>query len=348
MRTTTVTNGNDVCPNCGQPLHICGRCGTQLLTPVARLSKDLTRAAATLTDTQARFLVDAFYIAQEDRKRSRAQERALAQGEEPHEIITWFAEQSETIEKQIEKALDVYTSAHLMGNWMRGIFGIGPVLSAGLLAHIYMGEWCQTCHARSEEVCRSWQEHDTSRRRKGVKREIPPHKWTAVPSLMTTGQIWQFAGIAGDGQHPWLPNQKRPWNQQLKTLCWKIGDSFLKFSHREECFYGHVYRERKEQEVRYNEALRFKPHADARLERDKKRGKPSKEAEEYHDKGILSPGHLDLRARRYAVKLFLSHMHDEWYRRVFHTEPPAPYPIAFLGHSHLIPPPPPYQPRNAA
>ena len=342
MRTATAAN-DDSCPNCGQPLHVCGKCGYQLLTPVARLGRDLRAAAATLSDTEARFLVDLYYSAQEDRKRSRAQERALEEGREPHSIISWFADQSATIEKQIESALDRYTQSHVMGSWMRDIFGIGSVLSAGLLAHIYVGNWCSVCHAHSEETCKSWQEHP----RKG-KVHLPAHDWSPVPSLPTVGMIWQFAGIAGDGQHEWLPNTKRPWNQQLKTLCWKIGDSFVKFSNDERCFYGRIYRERKEQEVRYNESLQFKHHADARLARDQKRGKKSKENEPYHQQGILSPGHIDLRARRYAVKLFLSHMHDEWYRRIFKTEPPAPYPIAFLGHAHLIPPPAPYRSRNDA
>jgi hypothetical protein len=314
-------------------LHICGNCGHHLLTPVARLGRDLRTAAVTLTDTEARFLVDAYYIQQEDRKRSRAQERALGEGKEPHSIITWFADQSSVMEKQIERALDAYTQSHMMGSWMRDVFGIGSVLSAGLLSAIWMNFWCNECHAHSAEDCKRWQEHP----KKGTK--PVPHEWNPVISLPTTGQIWQFAGLAGDGQHEWKAGTKRPWNQQLKTLCWKIGDSFVKFSNDERCFYGRIYRERKEQEVAFNAMGRFRQHAENRLARDKKRGKSSKEAAAYHEHGFLSPGHLDLRARRYAVKLFLSHMHDEWYRRAFGTEPPAPYPIGILGHAHRINPP---------
>jgi len=106
------------------------------LNPVERLTRDLRKGAATLGDTEARFLVDAYYIMQENRKRAAGQERALNASEEPHEIITWLKNQNATMEGQIKAALDVYTQNHMMGEWMRQVYGIGPVISAGLLAHI--------------------------------------------------------------------------------------------------------------------------------------------------------------------------------------------------------------------
>ena len=42
------------------------------------------------------------------------------------------------------------------------------------------------------------------------------------------------------------------------------------------------------------------------------------------------------RAKRYAVKLFLSHWFEEAYRTHYGTEPPKPYPIARLGHAHQV------------
>jgi hypothetical protein len=106
------------------------------MTPIARLSRDIAQAAKTLTDDEARFLVDAYYIVQEDRKRSSNQVRALGETAEPNSVLQWFTEQNETLEAQLKRALDRYTEGHTMGAWMRAIHGIGPVLSAGLLAHI--------------------------------------------------------------------------------------------------------------------------------------------------------------------------------------------------------------------
>lgn len=258
--------------------------------PVKRLTRDMATAAAKLTDTEARYLVDAYYMMQDDRKRSSNQVRALGEDAEPNSVLQWLADQSTTLEAQIKRALDKYTQHHLMGSWMREVHGIGPVLSAGLLAHI------------------------------------------DIEKAPTVGHIWRFAGL--DPTVTWEKKTKRPWNAQLKTLCWKIGDSFVKFSGADECFYGHVYLQRKRYEIDRNEAMGNVGTAQARASTVGK----TTEAYKSYSIGKLPPGHIDMRARRYAVKLFLSHMHGEWYRRHFGKEPPLPYPIGVLGHAHMIQP----------
>jgi hypothetical protein len=101
---------------------------------VAKLNKDLREAAETMTDKQARFLVDAYYAAQKERT---AQGRRVgAMQEEPHGVLEWLGDQQLVLEKQVLAALGRYTKRHKMGSWMREIHGIGPVISAGFLAHI--------------------------------------------------------------------------------------------------------------------------------------------------------------------------------------------------------------------
>lgn len=260
------------------------------LSPIQKLNKDLKAASIVLSDHEARFLVDAYYIFQEDRKRSYNQERSLTKSGEPNQVISWLAAQSADLEKQIQKALDSYTSSHLMGSWMREIVGIGPVIAAGLLAHIDI---------------------------------------TKAP---TAGHIWSYAGIAGTNQRKWEKGQKRPFNAGLKVICWKAGQSFMKLSNNEKCFYGQIYRQRKELEVERNEQGIFAEQAAEKL---KVVGKTT-EAYKHYSVGKLPPAHLDARARRYCVKLFLSHLHNEWYVRKFGTPAPLPYPIAFLDHAHII------------
>lgn len=104
--------------------------------PVARLSRDLRTAAETLSDDEARYLVDAYYQMQQQRIRTAHQARALGDSAEPHDVINWLQEQSGTLEKQIQGALDRYTRAHMLGPWCRSVKGVGPVITAGLLAHI--------------------------------------------------------------------------------------------------------------------------------------------------------------------------------------------------------------------
>ena len=260
------------------------------LTPVLRMSRDIAAAAKTLSDTEARFLVDAYYMMQEDRKRAGNQLRALGESDEPNSVLAYLAEQSATLEAQIKRSLDKYTEAHPMGSWMRGVHGIGPVLSAGLLSHIDI---------------------------------------TKAP---TVGHIWRFAGL--DPTSKWEKGQRRPWNAQLKVLCWKIGQSFMKFSGDPDCFYGQLYRQRKAYEQARNVA--GNPAIAEAVAAGLGRVSKATDAYKHFSAGVLPPAQIDARARRWAVKLFLAHLHDEWYRRHFGEEPPKPYALAILGHAHEI------------
>lgn len=290
-----------------------------------RLSSDLVIASREMGDEEARYLVDAYYATQENRKRTDNQTRAL-EGE-PHLLIEWLADKNRTLENQIGRALDGYTQAHPMGDWMRQIVGIGPVLSAGLLAHIYMGYWCAVCQGHGPEDC--------TKRQARKKWAPPPHDYQPVISLPTVGHIWQFAGIAGDGQKPWEKGSRRPFNATLKVICWKVGQSFMKLHNRDDCFYGKVYRTRKDYEIANNESGKLADFAAKCLPHFK----PTTESYGWYKKGMLPPAHIDARARRYAVKLFLSHLHGEWHQRKFGIPAPLPYPIAFGGHAHIIHPP---------
>lgn len=250
--------------------------------------KDIREAAATLGDQEARFLVDYYYIIQEDRKRFRSQERAMQN--EPSKLISFLGDTSEDIESLIKKALDDYTSAHPIGRWMKEIYGIGPCIAAGLLAYI--------------------------------KIERAP----------TAGHIWSFAGI--DPSVKWEKGQKRPFCAELKKICFYAGDSFRKFSGKDECYYGQLYKQRKEFEIKRNESGYNKEVA---LELAKKFGDKT-EAKKYLLSGVLPPAQIDARARRWAVKIFLSHLHQVWYEWHYGVPAPVPFVIAHKGHVHIIPP----------
>lgn len=260
----------------------------QSIEPIERMTRDIATAATKLTDDEARYLVDAYYMMQEDRKRAHNQVRALGESAEPNGVMQWLATQSETLELQIKRALDKYTQAHPMGGWMRQVYGIGPVISAGMLAHIDI---------------------------------------TRAP---TAGHIWRYAGL--DPTVRWEKGQRRPWNARLKVLCWKAGQSFMKFSNQPECYYGRIYRERKAYEIARNDAG---TNAEIAATLKERVGKDT-EAYQHYSAGKLPPGQIDARARRYAVKLFLSHLQGAWYKQHFGVEPPLPYPIAILGHAHMI------------
>ena len=259
-------------------------------SPVTRLSRDLAQAATTLTEDEARYLVDAYYLMQDDRKRAHNQVKAMEA--EPHTLIAWLADQSGTLENQIKRTLDGYTDAKPVGVWLKANDGIGPVIAAGLLAHIDI------------------------------------HK------APTVGHIWRYAGL--DPTVKWEKKTKRPWNAALKTLCWKTGQCFMKFSGNEECSYGQVYRQRKAYEVARNERG-DNAEAAARIMTEKKFGADT-DAIKHLKAGRLPPAQIDGRARRYAVKLFLSHLHLVWHFVEFGKLPPKPYALGHMDHAHFEPP----------
>lgn len=251
---------------------------------------DLAEAIrADLTFQDARYLVDLYYQMQDYRKATANQARAAAEGDEPHRAISLILDRLDWLEQEIKRGLDQWTDQHHMGIWAKGVYGIGPVLSAGLLAHL------------------------------------------DITRAKTAGAIWRFAGL--DPTAEWKKGQKRPYNASLKVLCWKIGDSFCKFHNREECFYGHLYAQRKEFEVNRNESGGNAETAKTTLEQRNIRDKATIKR---YEEGKLPDGRIDLRARRWATKLFLAHWFEAAYRDHHGEEPPAPYPIAHLGHAHAI------------
>lgn len=108
--------------------------------PLKRLTRDLRAASKTLSAQEARFLVDQYYQMQENRLRAQSQTRAtiddVGERREPNEVLRWITAQAELLEHQIKVALNQYTLAHPVGQWSQSIVGIGPVIAAGLLAHI--------------------------------------------------------------------------------------------------------------------------------------------------------------------------------------------------------------------
>jgi hypothetical protein len=263
------------------------------LDPLERLSRDLKASARLLTPSQARYLVDFYYQMQEYRIRAAAQDRAFNESGEPHELVTWVLGAMQTLENDIRRALDSYSESDPVGVWAKSIHGIGPVIAAGLLAHI------------------------------------------DIEKAPTVGHIWRFAGL--DPTTKWEKKTKRPWNAQLKVLCWKAGESFIKVSNSPKDTYGHVYAERKVWEQDRNERGEYAEQAAGVLEA-KKISKDT-EAYKWYSQGKLPPAHIHARARRYAVKLFIAHYHHVAYECRYGVPPPKPYVLEHLGHAHYIAPP---------
>ena len=263
------------------------------LETLNKLKRDIKNAGTTLSKEEARYLVDLYYQMQEYRKASDNQVRQLQKedNKEPHETLAFFANNFRTLERNIKSVLQVYAESKPIGQWMLSICGIGPVISAGLMANI------------------------------------------DITKVQTAGQIQAFAGL--DPTREWHKGEKRPYNARLKTLCWKIGQCFIKVQNNEEDVYGKIFAIRKAYEIERNEKGELADQAKAKLERFNI--KKTTDAYKWYSQGKLPPAHINQRASRYAVKIFLSHLFSVWYEMEHKEKPPKPYAIAILNHAHEIP-----------
>ena len=267
----------------------------ELLEPVRRMSRDIRAASVTLSDQEARYLVDAYYQMQDDRIRADHRSRQMQEMGEPNLILQWLGEQSSTLEQQIKGALDKYTYSRPIGEWLRGIKGIGPVISAGLIANI------------------------------------------DIKQCNTAGKLWAYCGMA-PGRDKRVRGQKLGFNPAMKRIAFLAGESFKRLSSDDPAaYYRHWYDKRKTYETAKNERLEYADQAAAALAA--KKYDPKTEAYKAYAAGKLPLARIDRRAARWSCKLFLSHMQAVWWEMETGEKPPAPFPIAIMGHVDYVPPP---------
>lgn len=254
-----------------------------------RFSRDVRTLTENLDDPSARKIVDAYYVLQENRMAFAAQTRELQKQGSAHELVALLYDGLYRMEKALKRPLEDYAKSSIAGEWAISQYGIGPVLAAGLSAHI------------------------------------------DIAKAPTAGSVWRYAGL--DPTQTWEKGQKRPFNAELKTLCWKIGQSFMKFSGKDECFYGQLYKQDKARRIAKNEAGDYADFAKSILE---KKNFKANQTRSKLESGILSDAQIDAQARRFAVKIFLSHYHAVAFQ-AHHGEPaPRPYIIAHGDHVHEI------------
>lgn len=268
----------------------------KLTEPEMRLLKrDIREAAKHMTPHEARFFVDLYYTMQRYRIRMANQITALvlSKSDEPFSLVHLMLAKAGLLENEIKGDLDSFSAARPLGEWARSNKGVGPIIAAGLLAHIDLDK------------------------------------------AKTAGAIWRFAGL--DPTVKWLPKTKRPWNASLKVLCWKLGQSFMKLHKNEDCFYGQIYKDRKTFEIARNESGANKDTAEQSLAEKKFRADTA--TRKAYEAGCLPDGRIELRAERYAVKMFLSHYFAVGYEMKHGERAPIPYIIQYGGHTHEIRPP---------
>lgn len=176
------------------------------------------------------------------------------------------------------------------GQWLAGLYGIGPVLSAALLAFLDV---------------------------------------TTAPHMSS----WRKLG--GIAPHvTWEKGQKRPWNARLKTLLWKVGDSFVKFHRSPKSeVYGEVYANWKRIYVERDANEFYREKALHEAETRQFRDQATKAT---YASGHYPLGRLDLMARRKAVSMFLGHLYEVLYYEAYGRHCGSDYVQAYLGHQSRV------------
>ena len=260
-----------------------------LLPDYARMRSDVRALSQELDPASVRSLVDMYYILQKNRMAFASQARELEEAESPHSLVAFYSDRMYDLETSLKYPLRIFAQQFLVGRWALSQYGIGPIITSGLLSMIDI---------------------------------------TKAP---TAGAVWRYAGL--DPTSVWEKGQKPPYNQNLKNLSWKIGQSFMKFASRDNCFYGKLYLHDKERRTELNETGEYKERAEKILQQKNWKAQYSKSILE---SGKLPPAQIDAQARRYAVKIFLSHYHAVAFQDHYCTPAPTPYVIAHGDHVHEI------------
>lgn len=151
----------------------------------------------------------------------------------------------------------------------------------------------------------------------------------------TISKLWRYAGYAvinGEIDRP-RSRETRPYDARLKSVCWEIGEQFIR---QRTPVYRDRYDEYKEEDRREHPNVRclncgteFPPTRDS-----------CPKCKQTNEKYSLMycRAHMNSRARRAAVKLFLSHLWVNW-RKMEGLPITDPYVDDILGHTNIIPPP---------
>lgn len=319
---------------------------------LARFGKDLRDAARTLTPSQMRWLVDMYYAMQRNRIAAANQQRSQGEADEPNGVVTYLAGVFATLETQIKTAMRYYAERRIVGQWSLLVPGIGPVIAAGLIAHVDVKKSPSAGHiwryAGLDPTVR-WLGQAGAR---ALVEEVlgPPVRGAVISeenlALLAARShrdlVWLHAQASADDAQVTRAGlvaalSKRPWNARMKVLSYFIGESFVKVQNRDKDFYGKIYAARKVYEQENNAKNLYADQA-ARILQEKRIGTETI-AYSFYSKGQLPPAQIHARARRYATKLFLAHW--QYVAWSYETgQPPArPYSIEHLGHVDEIKPP---------
>lgn len=333
----------------------------ELLIPEG-LGKDLKKEIKSIKNAsrqEIKALVDNFYQIQEKRIALQGQIRAIRQDADDlsteafADILEWQLKTQMIQEKGLKDALAAICETSEIGRWLVSIKGIGPTLACGLMAYFDVEGINYATHFLSyaglNDNNRPWLGAEASK--KIVEEVLGDSKVITDEHLEELSIItkWKY-GYLNEACSKYDDEgnlksrskadlikaiSKVPYNKKLKTLIFKIEESFIKNANRGS-LYGKLYQERKILETQLNEELHYKDQAEQIL-KTKNIGKTT-DAYKAYSQGKLPKAHIQRRAARWATKIFICHVFEEMYRVHNKAKPEPFYVFTKLGHKDYIEP----------
>ena len=326
------------------------------------------QSVSTVTKDQLVFLIDCYYQTQDFRKAVENQLRSISQGVDgegtKHPLsLSWALANIKNQELQLKKLLDTYTDNNPVCKWAKSICGVGPIIAAGLWAYFdiskanhynqywsYAGlndnniKWLGKEAAEKitkeayeyaglkrtdpiSEKCIGFVANKTHREPRNIIRGVENHKKICKKKISDREALASYLA-------------KPPYNKDLKTFCWNIGECFNRQSKKSKSLYGSLIVERKAYEHSRN---LNGDYADQAAEILRSKNIQDKRTKTIYEAGMLTDGHILARAKRYAVKMFIAHFFEASYLYTYGCMPKDPYPIEYLGHSDYVGPEVPYE-----
>ena len=320
-----------------------------------------------VTKEELRSIIDRYYQCQDKRIALENQIRAIKQGKDSASdfdpanpltcrILEWDLEQEKAKEASYKTILDTMTDSNTVTKWIKSITGIGPIFAAAIYAYLDVTKCSYATgfhqYAGYNDNNRPW---ISSARAKEIVDTVVGN------DPITDDHIIEIAAMTGwrvdylkrrcyefdeDGEIKSRSKKNLqsaismpPYNKNLKTIMWNIGESFVKVQNRGS-LYGRLYAERKAYETAKNENGDYAAQA-ARELQNKNYGKTT-DAYAAYSQGKLPKAHINARAKRWTVKLFLSHVYEEMYREEYKELPPMYYTFEHMDHHKYIGPEVPY------
>jgi len=149
-----------------------------------------------------------------------------------------------------------------------------------------------------------------------------------INNFENVGSLWRHAGL-----DPTQKNSSFSHNPDFKSLCWKIGTNFADRSEEKSCFYGQLYLQDKKRRLTNNEQGNYSEKAGKILQDLNPRFNNDKTT---LLEGKLPDAQIDAQARRYAVKIFLSHYYAVAYQDLNAVPADRPTKITVNGKKQTL------------